>query len=267
MNPRRVFAVVLRQLYLMKGSASRLLPIFVWVAVDMALWGFLTRYLSAVAVSRVSFSVVFLGAIFFWDVFNRIMVGVSMAFFEDVWSRNFLNFFSTPLSVSEYLAGLILTSLAAGGAGIAVMLALGSAAFGFSISNYGLAAGPFLITMVLFGVALGTTAAAMVLRLGPAAEWFAWAMPAVLSPFAGVFYPVSLLPGWMRFFSKFLPPSYVFEALRRIVGGQRPGVAGLAAGGALAVVDVLLAGAFFAWVWRYAMKTGLLARYSAESVS
>ena len=49
-----------------------------------------------------------LGAVLLWDFLTRVMQGVTMAFFEDVWSRNFLNFFATPLRTSEYLAGLVL---------------------------------------------------------------------------------------------------------------------------------------------------------------
>ena len=49
MNPRRAFAVVLRQVYLLKGSPARVLPLFSWVAIDIVLWGFITRYLSAIS--------------------------------------------------------------------------------------------------------------------------------------------------------------------------------------------------------------------------
>jgi ABC-2 type transport system permease protein len=30
-----------------------------------------------------------LGAVLLWDFFTRVMHGVTIAFFEDVWSRNF----------------------------------------------------------------------------------------------------------------------------------------------------------------------------------
>ena len=52
-----------------------------------------------------------LGAVLLWDFLTRVMQGVTMAFFEDVWSRNFLNFFATPLRMSEYLAGLLVVAV------------------------------------------------------------------------------------------------------------------------------------------------------------
>src|SRR6478736_6322919 len=108
MESRRVFAVVLRQFYLFRGSVARLMPLFVWVAVDMVLWGFMTRYLNSVAAAPVDFVPQLLGAVLLWDFFTRVMQGVTLAFFEDVWSRNFLNIFATPLSISEYVGGLVL---------------------------------------------------------------------------------------------------------------------------------------------------------------
>ena len=49
---RRVGAVVLRHAYLLRGSPARIVPLFAWVAVDIVLWGFLTRYLNTVAGAR-----------------------------------------------------------------------------------------------------------------------------------------------------------------------------------------------------------------------
>src|ERR1044072_6400916 len=108
----RTFAMLLRQYYLVRGSASRGIPMFAWVVVDILLWGFITRYLNAVAGARLDFVPVLLGAAVLWDFFTRVMHGVTMTFFEDVWSRNFLNLFASPLSVPEYLAGLVLSSIA-----------------------------------------------------------------------------------------------------------------------------------------------------------
>jgi ABC-2 type transport system permease protein len=88
-----------------------------------------------------------------------------------------------------------------------------------------------------------------------------------VSPFAGVFYPVSVLPGWMQAVGKVLPPSYVFEGMRAVVAGKPAPWDRLAVGGGLAVVFLVLACLFFAAVYRYAIRTGLIARYSAETVS
>jgi ABC-2 type transport system permease protein len=267
MNPTRVAAIVLRQVYLLRGSPQRVLPLFAWVAVDILLWGFITRYLNSVSHSGFNFVPALLGAVLLWDFLTRIMQGVTMAFFEDVWSRNFLNVFATPLRVSEYMTGLVATGVATSLVGLVAMIVVARAAFGLSFLGYGAAMAPFLMVLFVTGMALGVTGAGIVLRLGPASEWLIWPIPTLISPFAGVFYPISVLPGWMRAVSSVLPPAYVFDSLRAVVAGRPPDWGRLAIGGGLAVGYLVLAGFFFASVYRYAIRTGLIARYSAESVS
>src|SRR5579871_3557902 len=241
---RRVAAIAIRYFYLLRGSPARVVPLFAWVGVDIILWGFMSRYLNSVASRGLNFIPALLGAVLLWDFLTRVMQGVTMAFFEDVWSRNFLNIFATPLSISEYLGGLVVTGIATSIVGLLVMIVLASAVFGLSFF-----------------------AAGLVLRFGPAAEWFIWPIPAMLSPFAGVFYPLSTLPRGMQAVSHLLPPVYVFEGVRRVAAGGKASGAALLGAAAFAAVYLVLACWFFAAVYRHAIRTGLIARYSAESLS
>jgi ABC-2 type transport system permease protein len=267
MNFKRTSAIVLRQFYLMRDSFSRVLPLFAWVAIDMVLWGFITKYLNTVTSPGFDFVPLLLGAALLWDFFSRVMHGITMAFFEDVWSRNFLNIFASPLSIAEYLTGLVATSIATSSIGLVVMLFLATAVFGLSFFTYGLIFVPFLLILFLFGIALGIFGCAVVLRFGPASEWFIWPVPALISPFAGVFYPLSTLPKWMQYLAHILPPSYVFEGMRTVVSGGTVPVAALLWAGVLVVLYIFLACRFFIHVYQHAVRTGLIARYSAESLS
>jgi ABC-2 type transport system permease protein len=55
--------------------------------------------------------------------------------------------------------------------------------------------------------------------------------------------------------------------MRAIVMGRAFAIAPLLAGVALAALQIVLAAGFFVYLFRYAVRSGLLARYSAESVS
>jgi ABC-2 type transport system permease protein len=124
----------------------------------------------------------------------------------------------------------------------------------------------FLMVLFVFGITLGIFASAIVLRLGPASEWLLWPIPALISPFAAVFYPLSVLPQWMQWIAHALPPAYVFEGMRALLADQPfPGDL-LLEGSAVAALELLLSGYFYGRVYRHAVRTGLLARYSAESV-
>ncbi len=71
----------------------------------------------------------------------------------------------------------------------------------------------------------------------------------------------------MQYVARLLPPSYVFEGVRAIVAGHDASGDGLVAGAGLATLYILLAGAFFTHIYKEAVRSGLIARYSAESLS
>src|SRR6202051_4643093 len=144
-SSRRASAIVVRQFYLMQGSPARVLPLFAWVAIDMVTWGFITKYLNAVSGSGFNFVPSLLGAVLLWDFFILVMQGVTTTFFEDVWSRNFLNVFATPLSISEYVSGLVLSSVATSSVGLVVMLVLATAVFGLLFFFFGALLFPFFM--------------------------------------------------------------------------------------------------------------------------
>ncbi len=267
MDLRRVYAIFIRYVYLVRTNAQRLVQIFVWVTFDIILWGFITKYLGGADVGNAGFVSTLLGSIILWDFLSRAMQGVSTPFLEDVWARNLLNIFASPLSVGEYLAGLVSVSIATSAVGIAVMFALAYVLFGYSILNLGLLLLPFICILFLTGITLGVLAAAILLRLGPSAEWFIWPLPMILSPFVGVFYPVTILPQWMQLIARVLPPSYVFEGMRAALMTGTFSAAALAAGFALACLYLALAYVIFVRTYRQAVRSGAIARYSAESFS
>jgi ABC-2 type transport system permease protein len=265
MSLTRISAIILRQYYLTRDNPTRAIQIFLWPLLDIILWGFISKYIGEIGGEH--FSLALLGAIILWDFLVRVMYGVTVTFFEDVWSRNFLNIFASPLAVGEYIIGMVLWSICTSLVGFGAMLLSAWLFFGFTAGVYTLLALPFMLILFFTGVALGILGVSIVLRYGPSAEWFIWPMPAVLTPFAGVFYPLSTLPEWMQTISHALPPSYVFEGLRSIIAGNGIASSSLLYGTLLGIFYIGLAYVFFLRVYRRAIRTGLIARYSAETVS
>jgi ABC-2 type transport system permease protein len=266
MSWTRIFAIVLRQYYLTRDNPTRTLQIFLWPFLDIVLWGFISKYLNEVSPGG-DLIPVLLGAIILWDFLSRVMTGVTMTFFEDVWSRNFLNMFASPLSIREYVSGMVVSTVGTSTIGFIGMLIAGGFLFGFTITSYGFLSLPFLLVLFLSGVALGIFGVALVLRFGPSAEWFIWPLPAIVAPFVGVFYPIETLPHWMQLIGKVLPPTYVFEGVRAVVAGRGIESGTLIVGSILGIFYIALSYAFFVRVYRRAVRTGLIARYSAETVA
>jgi ABC-2 type transport system permease protein len=79
--------------------------------------------------------------------------------------------------------------------------------FGYTIFTLGILLIPFLAILFTFGLSIGIFIAGFVFRFGPAAEWLAWPIAFFLSPFAGVFYPISILPAPFQIVAKLIPAS------------------------------------------------------------
>jgi ABC-2 type transport system permease protein len=267
MNLRRSYAITYRYFSLLKSSPDRFIGLYVWMLIDMVLWGFISHYLDQILPAGFNAISAFLGAVLLANFFSRVMLNINMTFFEDMWARNFLNIFASPLRISEYLLGLIVCAVLTSSAGLVLAFISAALLFGFSPLAYGAALVPFIFILFLFGIALGILGCAIVLARGPSSEWFIWPIPAVISPFVGVYYPISTLPEWMQAIAAILPPSYVFEGLRGVLAGHPADLTQLSLGISLSVLYILLAGVCFHRVYRKAMRTGLIARYSAENAN
>lgn len=267
MNLTRIYAVFIRQIFLFKGNPVRLVAVFLWVILDIVLWGFISKYLSTFGNATFSFVNAVLGAIILWDFLGRIMQGVMTAFLEDVWTQNFINFFTSPLKIKEYVAGLVATSLVTGLVGFLIMAALAGLAFGYNVFKIGLAILPFLLILFIFAVAMGIFMTAIILRFGPSAEWLGWPIPFAMSVFAGVFYPITTLPAALQVVSKMIPASYVFESLRNLSSGTpSPNfLSNFFIGFILATFYLVAMYAFLLMIYRRNLKNGQLARFSAET--
>ena len=106
------------------------------------------------------------------------------------------------------------------------------------------------------------------LRFGPASEWLLWPLPALLSPFAAVFYPLATLPQWMQVdrARSAARPTCSKECAACSAARRIPARC-LLQGAAVAAIELLLAAYFYGRVYRHAVRSGLLARYSAEGAA
>ena len=89
----RIIALLIRYKNIAFGSFPRLLSIFYWPTVQILFWGYFTNFF----VSNNEMGVwtalnIILSAVVLWDVLFRGQLGLTMSFFEELWSRNLPNF-------------------------------------------------------------------------------------------------------------------------------------------------------------------------------
>jgi len=250
----------MRHLYLYKRSLPRLMEIFYWPFLDLLLWGFISLYLVRFREGMPDFIAFLLGAMILWDILFRSQQGISVSFLEDVWSRNLLNLFASPLKPTEYVFGLVLVSFFKITIAGIVLSLLAWLLYSFNIFVIGISLIPFLLSLVVLGLAIGILTTSVILRFGQQAEVLAWGIALIFQPVSAVFYPVSVLPPFLRTVARCVPASYVFEGMRSVItSGKFPHLALLWSFG-LDAAYLLAAFFVFYRVLRVVRKQGLLAR-------
>lgn len=217
MRIERILAIVLRHLYLYKRSLSRLMEIFYWPVLDVLVWGFITVFLAQSGEGFPNYLAFFLGAMILWDILFRSQQGISISFLEEIWSRNLLNLFVSPLRPGEFLIATMLISIFKLIAAALATVLLAWWLFSFNILIMGLALVPFVLNLMMFGWAIGITTTAVILRFGQKAEIMAWGLAFLFQPVSAVFYPVSVFPEWLQKIAWWVPATPVFEGMRSVV--------------------------------------------------
>ena len=215
--PHRVGAMVLRYLYLLRSSWSRVLELIYWPAVQMLMWGFLQLYLAQNAGFFARAGGTFIGALLLWDILFRGQLGFSVSFLEEMWSRNLANLMISPLRPVEFVLALMIMSLVRLAIGVIPVSLLAIAFFGFNLWGLGLALAAFFANLLLTSWAVGIFVSGLLLRNGLGAENMAWTIMFILLPLTCVYYPVAVLPPWLQHVAWTLPPTYVFEGMRALL--------------------------------------------------
>lgn len=260
----RIFALIVRNIYLLRRSPARLIDLFWWQMISMALWGILTLYLNRVAQADVNFTTLLLGALIFWEIISRAQLSIGFSFLEEVWTTNLINLFAAPLTLVEFTIALVTVSVLRALIAFTVMAVFGFLLVAFNVFDFGILLVPYALLLLVFAWALGIFTTGIIVRFGNAAEFLAWSLVAVLQPFSAVFYPVSALPSFLQPIALLLPSTHVFEGMRQTLLGGAVDPSRLLIAAGLDLVFLAVAFAFFAWMFRLARREGLLVRLVTE---
>lgn len=254
----RIYALVLRHVHLWSGSIMRIVDTIYWPAVQMVMWGFLTNFLAG----QTSFAGQAFGALLagllLWEVVVRGNLSLSIAFLEEMWSRNLGHLFASPIRSWEMATGIVVVALLRTLLGLIPVSLMAWAFFGYSIYTLGVPLIAFFVVLQMFSWSVGLAMSGLVMRVGQSAETFAWAAVFIVMPVSGVYYPVSSLPGWLQVVAWSLPTSYIFEGMRAILAEKTVHWELLAFALGLSVVYLVVGFQVFQWFFRASRRAGTL---------
>ncbi len=260
MKAHRIGALITRHLYTFRRSPMRLMELVYWPLLDLLVWGFVSVYLQRLGTSVPNFVAFFIGALILWDILFRAQQGISVTYLEEIWSRNLMNLFVSPLSVAEFLTATVIISLGKLTVAALAMAVLAVVFYQFNILTLGVSLFPFVVNLLLFGWSLGIFTTALILRFGQAAESLAWILAFAFQPFSAVFYPVSVLPPWMQAVAQIIPSSHIFEGMRQVLGGHAMPWSHVGWAAGLNVVYALGSLGFFYATFALVKQRGLLSK-------
>lgn len=252
--------MLVQELFTTLRSYEVIMDIIVFPIMSVILFGFLSVYLTGLSNHNVAYALI--TGMLLWQVVFIVQYSVAVGSLWNIWSRNLSNIFISPITTSEYLMSQILSGI------IKAFLVFGPSAiltrmiFGFNIFNLGPAnLGLYLVNLILFAISIGIVILGLIFRFGTRIQAFAWGLLPIIQPLSAAFYPVSVLPDFLKPVAYIFPATYVFEALRASTANpvsQQWEQLALA----LTINLIYLFGAvkFFHLMLRHSKTTGMFAR-------
>ena len=220
MKAHRIKAVVLRHSYEARRNVDRIVDMVYWPVLDIIVWGFFTIYLARGNRLQPGIVSFLLGSSILWGLFYAFQRDMAVGFLDELWSRNLINLFSSPLSVWEYLTGLILVNSLKALVGLTAAATIAWAAYAFNFFPLLPALIPFMANLVLFALALGVVITGMIFRYTTRIQTLAWSFAGLLQPVSCVFYPLAALPKYLQPIAWILPTTHAFEGMRQVLSGH-----------------------------------------------
>ena len=264
MNLRHIRALVLRYTFLYTRSVPRVAEMFFWPVMDLLVWGFITVYLQRLKYQVPAMVTFLLGSMIFWDILYRAQQAVTISFLEDIWARNLLNIFVSPIRVSEFIAATYVVGFAKILVTVGILAGLALWFYHWNLFQMGLSLLPLFANLLLMGWAVGMVTTALIMRWGQSAEALAWGIPFLIQPVAAVFYPLSVLPTWLQPISRAIPATWVFEGMRQVLRGDGLSTPYMLRALGLNVLYLIAAGLFFNYMFAVAREKGLLAKLGTQ---
>jgi ABC-2 type transport system permease protein len=221
-----VRAVLVRQWYGTIRNFDRLSDSFYWILIDLILWGITAGYVQdQIASGERSVFFVIISGVIMWAAVYRSQMDIGMGLLDELWNKNLINLFASPLKFSEWIVSLLIFSF---------IKAATAVAFGCVVAW-------LFLVLVLNGWWIGLMIQAIIMRLTTKAQSLAWTLVWVLAPFSVSFFPLSSIPPFAQVISTVVPTSYVFEEMRGIIAGASPNWGNLIFAAGLSVAYIAIA--------------------------
>lgn len=260
MNTTRIKGILIQNLFHLRHSIEDIIDTFFWPTMDVIIWGFMTTFLARTQGNAIKVIAFLLGGLILWNIVWRAQQDIAFALLRNIWNRNLLNLFSSPLTPWEFITATMILGLFKILFTLLIVSAAAFILYSFNIFSLGFAFLPFFVNLIAFAWAAGIFIVGLIIRYGMRIQSFAWSLIALLQPVSAVFYPLSVLPTFLQKIAWFLPTAHIFEGMRQILSGGPLSKEHLIWAFGLNLVYLILAGTFFVFMFEKSRENGKLAQ-------
>src|SRR3989338_9851579 len=150
MNWNRISAMMYRYILILRNDLARVLDTFYWPLIDLLAWGYLTMFISQNQIELNSFAATLLAGIIMWTAVYSVARDVAVSFLDDMWDRNIVNIFCSPLKIGEFLIASFLIALGRVAVSTIVLCILALIIYSFNMLTIGLGLAIFYLILVIF---------------------------------------------------------------------------------------------------------------------
>lgn len=219
MKWHRIKALALRHLYPVIRDFDLVSDMIYWPIIDTVLWGVTSQWLSESSGNSQIVMTILMGLVL-WNVIWRSQSEVARNLMDEIWNKNLVNIFSTPLKLKEWVSTVLLLSVLKTGLTLIFLVPAVYLLYVVNIFELGWWLLVFFLGCLMTGWWVGFISAGIVLRYGQKMQTVVWTLPGILLPFSAIYYPVDKLPEIVRPISLLIPTTYVLESMRSLLGGN-----------------------------------------------
>lgn len=258
MSWRRIRSLVLQDLYMTKREVVLWIDLVFFSLVNVLVFGLIARFLTT---ENPAAGLYLLSGMLLWEVVRLTQYTVTMMSLWNLWSRNLSNLFIAPLSLAECASANMLSATLKTLAVFLPLILATNIVFDFNLLSGG--AAPLALTFIallIFSSALGLVLLGLVLRFGVRVQALAWSAVFLFQPLIGVYFPITVLPGFVQAISKMIPATHAFQGMRNALAGTGDVYGPLLLSMAMGAVALVLSYLALAALHRRSMVVGQFAR-------
>jgi len=253
----RIQALIRRNTIIMFRGLDTLFDYLYWPLLDLIVWGFAATSFRTIQSAPATLSVGLLTALVIWQGAYRASFDIAFNLLQEFWGRNTINLFATPMTLVEWITAALISSIVNFIPSIFFAALVTWLLYGISIFSLGWFLCPIIFFMALAGWSISLFSAGILMAFGQRIQKLVWILSSVFMPFAGIFYPVHLLPTWAQYIAHALPLSYLFESLRMYLLTTTIPWAIFSTGIILSIIYFCGAILFFILLFNYSKRIGL----------